>query len=192
MSNGLAVVENAPRRAEAIQVFDPIPVLDTGRFEQMQRIAAIMSRSPLVPDTLRGNADGYGRDRKLVLHEPEVILANCFLVVNQAVRWNMDPFAVAQCCSVIHGRLMYEGKLVAAVLDEKLGVKLEYEFNDRTGEDFGVRVIGPPVRDYARVVEGTVGQWKTMRQGSPWLEPANHARQLRYRGAREWARAFEP
>src|SRR4051812_42120273 len=185
MSNGLAVVENAPRRAEAIQVFDPIPVLDTGRFEQMQRIAAIMSRSPLVPDTLRGNADGYGRDRKLVLHEPDVILANCFMVVNQAVRWGMDPFAVAQCCRVVHGRLMYEGKLVAAVLDAKLGIKLNYLFNTEVGDLFGVRVAGPKgLFGEERVVDGTVGQWKTIGANSPWSAPANHRRQLVYRGTR--------
>ena len=45
---------------------------------------------------------------------------------------DMDPFAVAQCCSVVHGKLVYEGKLVAAVLDAKLGVRLTYA--NLTGE----------------------------------------------------------
>jgi hypothetical protein len=52
----------------------------------------------------------------------EQIMANCFLVVNQAVRWNMDPFAVAQCVSVVHGKLCYEGKLIAAIIEAKLGI----------------------------------------------------------------------
>jgi hypothetical protein len=102
--------------------------------------------------------------------------------------------SVIGCCSVVHGRLMYEGKLVAAVIDAKLGIKLRYHFNDRTGDNFGVRVIGPPIADSdeERVAEGTVGQWKTTGTNSPWTNPANHRRQLVYRGTREWTRLFEP
>lgn len=182
-----------PRRNEATQVLDPIPLLDTARFEHMQRVAAVMARTTLVPDTLRGTYEGSGQGRKLVLFEPEQIMANCFLVVNQSVRWGMDPFAVAACCSVVHGRLMYEGKLVAAVLDAKLGVKLDYQFNDKQGDAFGVKVIGPPSPSgRERAVDGTVGQWKTTGANSPWSNFANHRRQLIYRGAREWARLWEP
>lgn len=191
--NGGREVMAPPRRNEAIQVFDPVPILDTARFEQMQRVAAVMARTSLVPDTLRGVYEGQGQSRRLKLFDPDQIMANCFLVVNQAVRWGMDPFAVAQCCSVVHGRLMYEGKLVAAVLDAKLGTKLDYVFNDRQGDAFGVKVVGPKSPTGAeRVAEGTVGQWKTSGNNSPWGSPANHRRQLIYRGAREWARLWEP
>src|SRR3954462_7376258 len=117
MSN-LTVVD-APRRAEAVQVFDPYPIMDTAKFEQMQRVAAVMASCSLVPDCLRFQKTG----KDLVPLPREEALANCFLVVNQAVRWSMDPFAVAQACSTVHGRLMFEGKLIAAVLDAKLGVK---------------------------------------------------------------------
>jgi hypothetical protein len=184
----------APRRAEAIQVFDPIPALDSGKFEQMQRFASVLARSPLIPATLRGTWEGEGKSKTLIPYEPEQVFANCFLVVNQAVRWGMDPMSVIGCCSVVHGRLMYEGKLVAAVIDAKLGIKLRYHFNDRTGDNFGVRVIGPPIADSdeERVAEGTVGQWKTTGTNSPWTNPANHRRQLVYRGTREWTRLFEP
>src|SRR5215203_4514831 len=116
MTSSISVVsEAAPQRREAIQVFDPIPMLDTARFEHMQRIASIMALSPLVPDALRCQIIGTGPNRKAIPLSEKEATANCFLVVNQAVRWGMDPFAVAQCCSVVHGRLMYEGKLIAAV-----------------------------------------------------------------------------
>jgi hypothetical protein len=191
--NAPALVRQERPARQYLEVQDPIPVFDTGHFEHMQRIATVMARSPLIPETLQGVHDGTGANRKLVRFSPEQVLSNCFLITNQALRWGLDPFGVAQCCSVVHGRLMYEGKLVAAVLDAKLGTKLEYHFNDRRGDEFGVLVVGPSSPSGApREVDGTVGQWKTTGNNSPWGNPANHKRQLVYRGTREWARVWEP
>lgn len=58
------------------------------------------------------------------------------------------------------------------------------------GERLAVRVLDP--KDPERFVDGSVGLWKTDRKGSPWSNPNNWRRQLRYRGAPEWARAYEP
>lgn len=188
---------------------DPIAVLDTGRFEQMQRIAQAMAASSLIPDTLRGVYEGSGNARRLVEFPLPTIIANCFLVVNQAVRWGMDPFGVAQCCSVVHGRLMYEGKLVAAVVEARLGINLDYKFgrwNPETlsvdllpvdqlpnDESLGVVVFGQRPGDPEPVtVDGCVGAWKTDGNNSPWSRQTAWKRQLRYRGAREWARAHAP
>jgi hypothetical protein len=191
----LAVVP-APRKTEIRVVQDPIPVLDTGRFEHMQRIASVMAHSSLVPDALcKVKVEG---EKLPVPLEPQEIVSNCFLVVNQAVRWGMDPFAVAQCVSVVHGKLCYEGKLIAAVLDAKLGIELEYEI---TGEGDKMKVVvsgaidGQPVRDSKgkpKTVEGTVADWKTAGNNSPWSARGGSQRMLRYRGAREWARVHSP
>jgi hypothetical protein len=170
-----------PKRNEAIQVYDPIPLLDTSRFEHMQRIAGTMAACSLIPDALRGNT-------------PQVTLANCFLVVNQAVRWNMDPFAVAQSVSVVRGKLCYEGKLVAAVIEQKLGVRLRYEWNDKRGDDFGVVVSGQFPDGRVETIDGTVGQWQTKdkegRVSNQWKSLPKLM--LAYRGSREWARLFAP
>jgi len=190
--NEVALSEQSPRAnglSSIRTVHDAVPTLDTARFEHMQRIATVMASSTLVPETLRTIG---GKDDKQDLPR-ETVLANCFLVVNQAVRWGMDPFAVAQCCSVVHGRLCYEGKLVHAVLEAKLGVRLKYEFNEGKGDQLAVTVSGLlSGEDEERTVEGTVAQWKTTGTNSPWTSPANWKRQLRYRGAREWARAHAP
>lgn len=187
-----------PRRSEVRVVNDPIPVLDTARFEHMQRIANVMAHSNLVPDALCKIKEGEGPNAKLVPLDPTEIVSNCFLVVNQAVRWGLDPFAVAQCVSVVHGKLCYEGKLIAAVLTAKLGVKLEYEIS---GEGEAMKVVvsasinGDPVVDSSgevKTVEGTVAEWKTTGNGSPWAARGGYPRMLRYRGAREWARVHEP
>ncbi len=182
----LIAMPAAPKR-EIAQVVDPIPVLDTARFEHMQRISTVMARGSLIPDSLRKTkVDG----QDVWLSEPEVI-ANCFLVVNQAVRWGMDPFAVAQCVSVVHGRLCYEGKLVAAVLDAKLGVRLNYEWSG-SGEAMRVVVRGRRPGDAEdRTVTGSVAEWKTTGKGSPW-SPPQYQKMLAYRGAREWARLWAP
>lgn len=189
--NGTALVESP--RANGLHsvrvVEDVIPTLDTARFEHMQRIASVMARSSMVPDALCMT----GPKEKRVRLEDDEIIANCFLVVNQAVRWGMDPFGVAQCVAVVHGKLCYEGKLVAAVLETKLGVRLSYQFNEAQGENLGVTVSGLLPGEVAeRTVDGTVATWRTTGSNSPWTAAGNWKRQLRYRGAREWARAHAP
>lgn len=188
-----ATVEQLPavqaRKPTEIRVVtDPIPVLDTARFEHMQRIARVMACSNLIPDSLcmMGNGD------KKELLPAEQINANCFLVVNQAVRWGMDPFAVAQCVSVVHGKLCYEGKLIAAVIEAKLGIRLQFKWDDKPGDNLGITVIGHfPNEDEPRTVQGTVGDWKTEGKGSPWT-PKQSRKMLAYRGAREWGRLHAP
>ena len=192
-------IKAAPR--QNIEVLDPIAVLDTGRFEQMQRIASIMARSSLTPEHLRTVAaqddEGnpiYENGKRVVEHLPyEAIFANCFRIVNQAIRWGLDPFPVAECTSVVRGRLCYEGKLVAGVLDAKLGIELSYEWNDAKGEAYGIVVSGrTQKRGELKSIKGTVGEWQTRRKGSPWAHASNHTRMLAYRGAREWARIHKP
>lgn len=184
------VVAVRPARA-VIPTENLVPVLDTAAFEQMQRVGAVMARSSLVPNSLIARQEGRGQDAKWEALPFETAMANCFLVVNQAVRWGMDPFAVAQCASVVHGRLMWEGKLVAAVIEQKLGIRLQYDITG-TGENMTVAVSGKyPDEDRPRVVTGSVADWKTTGTGTPWT-PKNYVRMLHYRGAREWARLYAP
>jgi hypothetical protein len=184
----LAVAEQ-PRQSSLRVVENDIAVLDTAKFEHMWRIAKVMASGSLIPETLRTEGSA---DKKRPL-PPEVVAANCFLVVNQAVRWGMDPFAVVGCCSVVHGRLMYEGKLVAAVIQAKSKVRLRFEYNDASGKALGIRVVGRlPGEDFDRDIFGTVADWETTAKNSPWDRAGNWRRQLAYRGAREWARLHDP
>ena len=194
-NNGAAVPAVVPPRTREVRVVSSnIDVLDTARFEHMQRIATVMANMTLIPDALCMQKVG---DKEELLPF-ENIVANCFLVVNQAARWEADPFAVAQCVSVVKGKIVYEGKLIAAMLDAQLGYKLEY---DITGEGEAMQVIvsaaenGESVKDSKgrpKIIVGTVRDWKTTRSGSPWSAPGGFVRMLRYRGAREWARVHAP
>lgn len=172
-------------------------IFDPARFEHMQRVAKMMAFSTAIPDSLRV-AKIKGEDGKVTEQEIpfDRILANCFMIVNQSDRWGMDPFAVAQCTSFVHGRLMYEGKLVAAVLEANLGVRLQYKFfgEDLPLKDRGLGVIVSgiiPGEIEPRTIEGTVADWHKGEK-SPWNSPGAWKRQLRYMGAREWARAHAP
>ncbi|MBP8235145.1 MAG: hypothetical protein KAY22_22870 [Rhizorhabdus sp.] len=195
--NALVVQEEkkAPAPVREIRVVsDPIQILDTARFEHMQRIANVMAIGRLVPDSIMKIKD-KGEDVWLPF---DAIQARCFMIVNQAVRWGMDPFAVAQTASFVHGRLMWEGKLIHAIIEAKLGIRLKYTFaNDtpnRAADDrrLGVVVSGKfDDEDEPRTIEGTVARWHRGDK-SAWGNPADWPRQLRYMGAREWARAHAP
>lgn len=196
--NAIVPAEQTERtERQSYQVIDPIPVLDTARFEHMQRIAKVMAASSLIPDALCMTGTKNNKQRL----SDQVIFANCFLVVNQAVRWDMDPFAVAQCVSVVHGKLCYEGKLIAAVLEAKVGVRLIPEYDAGKGKDLKVTIYAydennapitnPRTKD-PLTVSGTVSEWETSGDGSPWGAQKNWRRQLLYRGTREWARWFRP
>lgn len=154
---------------------DPVALyMNTGLFDQLQRVASLMSKANVVPEHLRGEGK----------------LADCFLVVSQAFRWGMDPFAVAQCTYVLKGKLGYEGKLIAAVVNVsgRLVAPLSYTYSG-SGRERRILVSGQfRVESEARVVEGTVGQWATGNE--QWTKAPDQM--LAYRGAREWARRHMP
>jgi len=155
---------------------DPMSLYLQGSvFDQLQRVSKLMANSALVPAHLRGE------DKQ----------ADCFLVVAQAFRWRLDPFAVAQHTYVLSGKLGYEGKLIAAVINSssRLAVKLGYEYKGE-GQDRAVRVTGTlKGESKPREVIGSVKQWRTERNPK-WLDLPDQM--LAYRGAREWARRHMP
>ncbi len=165
-------------KSEVLVVHDEnIPTLDTAKFQHMYRVAQAMAQGTLVPKSLQGS-------------EPGQTIANCFRVVNQAVRWNMDPFALLDCASIIKGKLCWEGKVIAAVLDENLGVRLKYKW-DGAGDNMKITITGTLPDGDEESLDGTVGEWKTTGDGSPWV-PKQYRKMLAYRGAREWARLYAP
>ena len=190
-------------RRERVPVHSAVAIMDTAKFEHMGRIATLMAQSGMMPESLTTT----GTKNNLTYLPPEVITARAFLIVAQAERWGMDPLAVMGSCSFVKGNLMYEGKLVYAVLQALLGIRLKFELGawdpkryrvklgvEEPGDDsLGVVVSGQfPGEPSPVTIEGYVGGWRTSGEGSPWSSPANWRRQLRYRGTREWVNAYEP
>lgn len=170
-----ALAAPTPRAPVDFDPDDPTSIyMNAGPFEQLQRVASMMSKAGLVPAHLRG-ADH---------------VADCFLVAAQAFRWRIDPFAVAQHSFVVSGKLGYEGKLIAAVINthRKIEKNLDYRYSG-AGKDRKVVVFAQlKGEDKVREIEGTVEQWAT--ENPKWKSMPDQM--LSYRGAREWARRHLP
>lgn len=135
-------------------------------------LAGIMATASLVPTHLQGKA------------------GDCLLVVMQAQRWGMDALSVAQCTSVVKGKLCYEGKLVAAVLYAMGAVegRLKYDYTGQ-GDNRKITVTGRISGENDDVsIEGTVARWQT--DNSNWKKQPDDM--LAYRGTRQWARRYAP
>ena len=145
-------------------------LVPTSMSEAMQ-LADIMSQANLLPDHLRGKP------------------GDCLLVVMQAQRWNMDPVSVAQCTSVVRGKLCYEGKLVSAALRSMGAIQddLDFEYSG-AGASRKIVVTGTLRSGKVRSIDGTVEQWATSNDN--WKKSPDDM--LAYRGTRQWARRWAP
>jgi hypothetical protein len=183
-------------RPQRVPVADLVPVFDTARFEHYGRIASVMAQSNLVPETLKGG------DR-------DTAIANCIQVVELADRLGFSPFAVAQCASVVYGKLMLEGKFVDAALQAKTGIELRtYYTGERGKPERRIYITDAELTEEqydalepgkypfgVKMIDGSVREWQTFKKGTQNPTAAwegNADSQLGYRGKREWVRAYKP
>lgn len=143
-------------------------------FEGVQRLAEVMAKCGTMPAHLKNPAD-------------------CFRIVVQAAKWGMDPFVVAECTSLVHGRLCYEGKLVAAALINRGLDRLDYQISGQ-GQASTIVVSGKPKGSReTRQVHGSVADWRTKDpNGRPNNWDKDPHSMLVYRGTRQWARLWAP
>ncbi len=159
-----------------------IALFDTARFEQMCRIAEVMASSTLIPDHLWQDKKGS--------FSFEQVRGNCFLIVNQAMRWGLDPFSVAPETYFSRGKMSYQGKLVAAVINTRAGIKgrLKYSYSGE-GDDLTVTVSATFVGDdQPSTVTVSLKDAKTSNE--IWLKDPKQ--KLAYNGAIKWARLHAP
>lgn len=139
---------------------------------EAMKLAEMMAGSKLVPAALQKSP------------------ADCLMVIQQAVRWALDPFAVAQECSVIQGKLMYGGKLVAAVVNSRGGLEERLSFDyTGTGEGRTITVSGK-VRGEKTPRSVTVIFKDVRTNAAVWRTQPDQ--QLMYHGSRVWARRHVP
>lgn len=150
-------IARVPAREQLVVTSD-IALLDTAQFEHMQRIGRLMAQMDLLPAHLRSRPYWFPKrsepspaeislarqqmgqeafDASFRAAEQRTI-ANCILVVDQALRWGMNPFSIMGETYEAGGKLAYQGKLVAAVVNARAGItkRLDYTFagegKDRT------------------------------------------------------------
>lgn len=136
------------------------------------QLATMMATGKLIPGHLQRNA------------------GDCLLVIEQAMRWGMSPFAVAQCTAVIHGRLMFEGKLVAAAVNTSgvLSGRLSYDFGG-DGDAREITVRGT-IKGEGQPREITVKLKDAKTTNEHWKKSPDQM--LAYHAARVWARRHVP
>lgn len=144
-------------------------------FEAAERIAVLMTTCGTMPAHIKNKGDA-------------------FRIVVQAAKWRMDPFVVAECTSLVHGRMCFEGKLVAAVLSSMNSIegRLVYDLTGE-GQDMAITVSGKVRGGRVEKLSGTVRGWrtKTKDNSSNNWDKDPHS-QLIYRGTRQWARLYAP
>ena len=160
------VVAEMPQRIEASTALMP------ANMDQAMRLADMMSKGKMVPQHLQGSP------------------ADCLMVIEQAIRWRMSPFAVAQCASSVRGKLMFEGKLVAAAVHTSgvLTGRLDYAYTGK-GDELEISVTGTlRGESKAREIKLKIKDAKT--ENGSWTKQPEQ--QLVYAGTRVWARRHTP
>src|SRR5262249_49851121 len=139
---------------------------------EAMRLAEMMASAKLVPQALQKSP------------------ADCLMVIQQAIRWGMDVFAVAQECSVIQGKLMHSGKLVAAVINARgnLANRLTFDYAGH-GDDRTITVTGR-LQNEAEPRAVTIKLKDAKTQNRVWQTQPDQ--QLMYHGVRVWARRHTP
>lgn len=152
----------------------------------MAKVAHVLSTSLVMPEHLRGTKKGG----VFTPFSKEQVEANAFLIVNQAVRWSVDPFALAAETYVVGGKLGYSGKLVAAVVNSRSGI-VSNLFPTYSGEGMNrtVTIHGKfPSDTQPRTITLSVQQAKTDNQ--MWTKDPDQ--KLYYSGVTKWARRHAP
>lgn len=176
------VKNNGPKIAP--QTNSDLAVFDSTMFDHMQRIATGMARASLVPEHLVGQT-------------AEETQGNCLLIVEQAHRWQMSPFALARHAYVLAGKLGFEGKVIAAVINTsgRLEQSLTYDY-EGSGDNRAVTVTGLLKGErQPRIIHGDVQSWKTYEKDGHTVKSnwrTNADQMLAYRGAAMWARRYAP
>lgn len=149
-------------------------------FELLQRASKMMASSTIVPDSFRGN------------------MSNCAIALAAAHRMGVDPLALMQNMSIIHGKpSLSSAWLIATFNSCGRFTALQYEFIGTKGQkDYGCRawateratgekVVGPDVTIEMAAAEG----WST-KAGSKWKTMPDLM--LRYRSAAFLIRTVAP
>lgn len=143
--------------------------------DQAMRLATAMANAKMVPTHLQND------------------VGSCLMIVDQAMRWQISPFAVAQCTSNIKGKLMYEGKLIAgvAVSCGAITGDFDYEYTGDPKRPETLSVKATATRASDRKVWFIDLAWKDAKTDNPlWTKQPEQ--QLAYAVVRVWVRRYTP
>lgn len=139
--------------------------------QEAMQLAEMMARGKMMPDHLKNPGDAL-------------------MVVEQAMRWQMSPFAVAQATFNIKGKLLFAGTIVAAAIENSGAIHglMDYQFSGE-GQNRKITVSATRRGESApRTIEVVLKDAITANE--IWKKQPDQ--QLVYAGARVWARRWTP
>ena len=127
-------------------------------------------------------------DAKMVPDHFKKSVGDCYIAVNLAGRYGMDPWTLMQELYIISGRPMMSGKLATAILNHSLADPLRPEYAG-DGEEREITLTGRPEGEVKPLsVKLKVKDAKTANE--QWKK--NPDQMLMYSGARMWGRRYTP
>ncbi len=166
------IPQNQPNNADIVSTGTSFNLSPTN-LDQVIKFAQVMSKANVgLPEYLRGNAGA------------------CIAILMQAMRWEMDPFSVAQKSYCVKDKIAYEAQLIAAIVNTRSGTEgpLEYIFSGE-GEQKTCTVTG--------ILKGKECSYTTpeisliTNKNSP-LWKTDPEQQLAYYAVKSWARRHCP
>ena len=123
-------------------------MLDTGKFEHLQRLAKLFCSSTLIPEHFRGEEN----------------LGNCFIAIQMAVRLRVDPLMFMQKSYIVQGKPGMEAQLAIALVNSSGLFKdpIEYQVQCDVADD----PFDPSYMVRAYAVRTSTGK----RIDGPWID----------------------
>lgn len=152
--------------------------VELSKFELVEKMTRMLAHSAFVPKHLVDKDD------------PLRTQANCFRIALQAHNWDRNVFDVADRSYVTNGKLGFEGKLIASVVNTRAGLKgrLAYKYTG-DGENRTVEVSGT-FRDESEPRTITLSFKQAKTNNEMWMKDPDQ--KLAYCGALRWARRHCP
>jgi len=143
-------------------------------FGEVVSFAELMSRSQhAIPKHLRGNPGA------------------CMAITMQALRWEMDPFAVAAKAYSVNDMIAYEAQLIAAVVHTRAPIRRRPDYSF-TGAGADLRcIVSCEMQDGSTKVYESPREGDIKTKNSP-LWKTDPQQQLGYYSIRSWARRHTP
>ena len=143
----------ADERAVALQNEDSI-FLNVARFEQMQRVSAMLAKSDFVPDRFKGS------------------IGNCMIALDMASLMGMNPIMLMRCMYVVNGQPGFEAKFISALINNsaRFAEPIDYEWKGQKGQAiWGCRAFGT-LKKTGKNIYGPWVDWEMVR-ANRWDQP---------------------
>jgi hypothetical protein len=167
-----AIIRTTPAAPPAPLAEPPFSPFSPRSLEAAMQLADFLCRARTLPAFLHDNP------------------ADMLMVIEQAARWRMSPFSVAQCAYQVRGKLGFEGKLVHAAIESSPLIVgyIDYAFNG-TGIDRTITVSATRRGEtQPRAITVRLADVRTTNE--QWARQPDQM--LCYAGVRIWARRYAP